>query len=51
MYMLGEQDINRLIVACNKMIMNSSNNMTQKEYQHVINRLSTYKEQNFPKRS
>jgi hypothetical protein len=49
MYMLSELDINRLIVACNKMIMNSPNSLTQKEYRHLINRLSTYKEQNFSK--
>lgn len=49
MYMLSEKDINRLIVACNKMIMSSSNKATQSEYQHLINRLSIYKEQNLPK--
>jgi hypothetical protein len=49
MYMISEQDVNRLIVACNRMIMNSPNTLTQQEYRHLINRLSTYKEQNFPK--
>ena len=49
MYMLGQQDINRLIVACNKMIINSVNVSTRQEYRHLINRLANYKEQNFPK--
>jgi hypothetical protein len=51
MYMLSEQDINKLVVACNKMIMGSSSKYTQLEYRHLINRLSNYKEQNFPNKS
>jgi hypothetical protein len=49
MYMLSQSDINKLIVACNKMIRESSNTLTQSEYRHLINRLTNYKEQNFPK--
>ena len=49
MYVLPETDINKLIVACNKVAAQSSDQNARREYQHLINRLSNYKEQNFPK--
>jgi uncharacterized protein YcaQ len=49
MYVLPETDINKLIVACNKVAAQSIDQNVRREYQHLINRLSNYKEQNFPK--
>lgn len=47
MKVLSETDINKLIVACNKTIMASTCRMTQREYQHIINRLASYKQHHY----
>ena len=48
MYILSKQDINKLIVACNKMILNVTDRQVKNEYSHLINRLVSYKKENFP---
>ncbi|MEY4332339.1 MAG: hypothetical protein RLZZ196_1077 [Bacteroidota bacterium] len=48
MYRLSEDDINRLIIACTKQVNSSVNEITRKQYLHLVGKLQTYKEQNCP---
>lgn len=46
MYTLSERDINRLIILTAEKTVVSEGD-SKKEYQHLLNKLKTYKEQNF----
>ena len=46
MYTLSEKDINRLIVLCAEKCVSCKDNEVKKEYQHLLNKLKTYKQQN-----
>lgn len=49
MYRLSESDINNLIIACNKTIMSTSDIGSRRQYTYLIDKLKTYKDQNFNK--
>ena len=46
MYTLSEKDINRLIVICAEKCVSCHDSESKKEYQHLLNKLKTYKQQN-----
>ena len=46
MYALSEKDINRLIMLCAEKSAVTTDRVTKHEYQHLINKLKNYKEQN-----
>lgn len=46
MYVLSEKDINRLIILCAEKAVATSDKGTKQEYQHLLNKLKIYKEQN-----
>ena len=46
MYTLSEKDINRLIILCAEKAVSTSEKSTKQEYQHLLNKLKNYKEQN-----
>jgi len=45
MYTLSEKDINRLIILCAEKASSTHDHVTKQEYQHLLNKLKTYKEQ------
>jgi hypothetical protein len=47
MFKLSESDVNKLIIACNKVLMSSSDIGSRREYNYLVDKLKTYKEQNF----
>ena len=46
MYSLSEKDVNRLIILCAEKCVSCKDSESRKEYQHLLNKLKTYKEQN-----
>jgi len=48
MFVLAEKDVNRLIILCAEKVTTSEGSMKQ-EYHHLLNKLKTYKDQNFTK--
>ena len=46
MYTLSEKDINRLIVLCAEKCVACKECEAKREYQHLLNKLKTYKQQN-----
>ena len=46
MYSLSEKDINRLIILCAEKSASTADKSTKQEYQHLVNKLKNYKEQN-----
>jgi uncharacterized protein YecT (DUF1311 family) len=46
MYVLSEKDINRLIILCAEKAVATSDKSIKQEYQHLLNKLKTYKDQN-----
>jgi hypothetical protein len=46
MYVLSEKDINRLIMLCAEKSAVTTDRVTKQEYQHLLNKLKNYKEQN-----
>jgi hypothetical protein len=51
MYLLNANDINRLIRACELYKEETGSEYMVEEYQHLINKLKTYREQNLPHES
>jgi hypothetical protein len=51
MYHLNKNDINRLIRACELYKHETGSEYLVEEYQHLINKLKTYSEQNLPHES
>lgn len=46
MYILSAKDINRLIILCAEKVSCAKESNIRKEYQHLLNKLKTYKDQN-----
>jgi len=46
MYNLSIKDVNRLIILCAEKAVSTPDKITKQEYQHLINKLKIYKEQN-----
>jgi len=46
MYSLSEKDVNRLIILCAEKAVSTSDKSAKQEYQHLLNKLKNYKEQN-----
>lgn len=46
MYTLSEKDVNRLIMICAEKCSACNDKEAKKEYQHLLNKLKNYKEQN-----
>jgi len=46
MYTLSEKDINRMIILCAEKCVACKDSESRKEYQHLLNKLKIYKEQN-----
>ena len=46
MYTLSEKDVNRLIILCADKCASIKDIDSKKEYQHLLNKLKIYKDQN-----
>jgi hypothetical protein len=46
MYVLSEKDINRLIILCAEKSATTTDKSAKQEYQHLLNKLKNYKDQN-----
>ena len=46
MYTLSEKDVNRLIILCAEKCVSNKDSDSKQEYQHLLNKLKIYKDQN-----
>jgi hypothetical protein len=46
MYTLSEKDVNRLIILCAEKCVSNKDSDSKQQYQHLLNKLKIYKDQN-----